>query len=300
MTTRAKLGHRMPALYHTAPLSPIPKSYRAALADPNWRAAMEEEVAALSQNKTWDLVPRPPGTNVVSGKWVFKIKYNPDGSFQRYKARWVVRSYSQRPGVDFGETFSPVVKPATVLTVLSLAVSRRWPVHHLDVKNAFLHGMLTETVYCSQPSGFEDSVHPDFVCRLNKSLYGLKQAPRVWNNTFAAYVLSLGFVESKADTSLFVIHRGTETAYLLLYVDDIVLTALSPALLRHIIQDLQREFAMKDLGLIHHFLGVHVQHLTGGGLHLSQRQVMIDILDRAGMSACKLEGPIWRTREGGE
>jgi hypothetical protein len=94
-------------------------------------------------------------------------------------------------------------------------------------------------------------------------------------------------VESKADTSLFVLHRGTETAYLLLYVDDIVLTASSPALLRHIIQDLQREFAMKDLGLIHHFLGVHVQHLTGGGLHLSQRQFMIDILDRAGMSACK-------------
>jgi hypothetical protein len=113
------------------------------------------------------------------------------------------------------------------------------PIHQLDVKNAFLHGVLTETVYCAQPSGFEDSVHPDFICRLNKSLYGLKQAPRAWNNTFAAYVLSLGFVESKADTSLFVLHRGTETAYLLLYVDDIVLTATSPALLRHIIQDLQ-------------------------------------------------------------
>jgi hypothetical protein len=161
------------------------------------------------------------------------------------------------------------------------------PVHQLDVKNAFLHGVLTETIYCTQPSGFEDSVHPDFIFRLNKSLYSLKQAPRAWNNTFAAYVLSLGFVESKADTSLFVLHRRTETAYLLLYVDDIVLTASSPALLRHIIQDLQGEFAMKDLGLIHHFLGVHVQHLTGGGLHLSQRQFMIDILDRAGMSVCK-------------
>jgi histone deacetylase 1/2 len=239
MTTRAKLGHHMPTLYHTVPLSLIPKSYRAALADPNWGAAMEEKVAALSQNKTWDLIPRPPGTNVISSKWVFKIKYNPDGSFQRYKDRWAVRGYSQRHGVDFGETFSPVVKPATVRTVLSLVVSRRWSVHQLDVKNAFLHGMLTKTVYYAQPSGFEDSVHPYFICRLNKSLYGLKQASRAWNNTFAAYVLSLGFVESKADTSLFVLRRGAETAYLLLYVDDIILTASSPALLRHIIQDLQ-------------------------------------------------------------
>jgi hypothetical protein len=104
---------------------------------------MEEEVVALLQNKTWDLVPRPSRTNVVSGKWVFKIKYNPDRSFQRYKARWVVRGYSQRPGVDFGETSSNIVKPATIHIVLSLAFSRRWAVHQLDVKNAFLHGLLS-------------------------------------------------------------------------------------------------------------------------------------------------------------
>jgi hypothetical protein len=100
---------------------------------------------------------------------VFKIKYNPDGSFQRYKARWVVHGYSQRPGIDFNETFSPVVKPASVHTMLSIAVSRRWPIHQFDVKNAFLYGMLTELVYCIQPSGFEDFAHPDFICRLNKS-----------------------------------------------------------------------------------------------------------------------------------
>ena len=111
---------------------------------------------------------------MVTGKWIFKHKFNADGSLERYKARWVLRGFSQHPGVDFLETFSPVVKPATVRTVLSLALSRRWPVHQLDVKNAFLHGTLTETVYCMQPYGFEDPIHPDFVCRLNKSLYGLK------------------------------------------------------------------------------------------------------------------------------
>jgi hypothetical protein len=106
---------------------------------------------------------------------------------------------------------SPVVKPATVRTVLSLAVSRHWPVHQLDVKNAFLHGNLSETVYCVQPLGFEDSTHPDFVCLLNRSLYGLKQAPRAWYSRFASFLLRLGFVEAKTDTSLFVFHRGQDT-----------------------------------------------------------------------------------------
>jgi len=169
MATRAKSGYRMPArpILHAAGLSPVPKTYRSALVDPNWRAAMVEEHDALLQNHTWDLVPRPAGANIVIGKWIFKHKFQADGSLERYKARWVLRDFSQRPGVDFSETFSPVVKPATVRTVLSLALSRQWPIHQLDVKNAFLHGTLTETVYCVQPSGFEDSSSPDFVCRLN-------------------------------------------------------------------------------------------------------------------------------------
>jgi len=231
-------------------------------------------------------VPRLPRANVVTGKWIFKHKLQSDGSLERYKARWVLRGFTQRPGVDFDETFSPVVKPATVRTVLSLALTRHWPIHQLDVKNAFLHGNLTETVYCQQPSGFEDPAHPDFVCLLKKSLYGLKQAPRAWYSRMASYLLSIGFVEAKSDTSLFIYQRGSDTAYLLLYVDDIVLTASSSDFLRRIISALQREFVMKDLGELHHFLGMHVQR-RGDGLLLSQRQYMLDILDRAGMTECK-------------
>jgi len=134
----------------------------------------------LVQNHTWDLVPRPPWANIVTGKWIFKNKLQSDCSLERYKACWVLRGFTQRPGVDFDETFSPVVKPATIRTVLSLALTRHWPIHQLDVKNAFLHGTLTETVYSQQPSGFEDPAHSDYVCRLKKSLYGLKQAPRAW------------------------------------------------------------------------------------------------------------------------
>jgi hypothetical protein len=111
---------------------------------------MEEEFTALQLNKTWDLVPRPAGTNVISGKWIFKHKFNADGTLERYKARWVLRGFTQRPSIDFDETFSPVVKPAIVRTVLSLALSRQWPVHQLDVKNAFLHGVPRRR--CTAPS----------------------------------------------------------------------------------------------------------------------------------------------------
>src|SRR6185312_4873364 len=119
--------------------------------------------------------------------------------------------------------------------VISLALSRSWPVHQLDVKNAFLHGTLSETVYCSQPAKFVDSSHPDMICRLNKSLYGLKQAPRVWYSRFATFLLTLEFTEAKSDTSQFIYRHGDETAYLLLYVDDIVLTVSSQRLLQCII-----------------------------------------------------------------
>jgi len=177
MRTRGKSGFIQPVdrlNLSAAVLSPLPASVRSALVDPNWRAAMQSEFDALKANDTWTLVPRPPGVNIVTGKWVFRHKFLSDGSLDRYKSRWVLCGFTQRPGIDYDETFSPVVKPATVRLVLSLALSRSWPMHQLDVKNAFLHGHLTETVYCAQPSGFVDASRPDHVCRLNRSLYGLK------------------------------------------------------------------------------------------------------------------------------
>jgi hypothetical protein len=289
MRTCGKAGIAQPVdrlNLHAVPMSPLPRSVRDALSEPNWRSAMQAEYDALIANDTWSLVPRPPGVNVVTGKWIYRHKLLADGSLDRYKARWVLRGFTQRPGIDYDETFSPVVKPATVRVVLSLALSQNWPIHQLDVKNAFLHGTLTETVYCMQPSGFVDSSRSDFVYRLNKSLYGLKQAPHAWHHRFASHLVSLGLVEAKSDTSLFICRRGPDTAYLLLYVDDIVLTASSAGFLKYIIEALQREFAMTDMGQLHHFLGISVTH-SADGLFLSQRQYNQDILERAGMSACK-------------
>ncbi|WVZ95211.1 hypothetical protein U9M48_041005, partial [Paspalum notatum var. saurae] len=289
MVTRRAAGVLRPAALSAAAqelrISLAPSSVRDALAEPHWRHAMEVEYAALLANQTWDLVPRPPGGNVVTGKWIWTHKRQADGTLDRYKARWVLRGFTQRPSVDYDETFSPVVKPATVRTVLSLALSRSWPVHQLDVKNAFLHGTLTETVYCSQPACFVDPARPEIVCRLNKSLYGLKQAPWAWYSQFATFLVTLGFTEAKSDTSLFVYRHGDETAYLLLYVHDIVLTASSQHLLQQIITSLQQEFAMKDLGVLHHLLGVTVEPHPSG-LLLHQRQYTLDILERAGMTDC--------------
>jgi hypothetical protein len=180
----------------------------------------------------------------------------------------VLRGFTQRPGVDYNETFSSVVKFTIVRAVLSLALSRGWAIHHLDVKNAFLYNTLTKTIYYSQPTSFVDAAHPDLVCQLNRSLYGLKQAPR--HGTTLCLLAFIGFVEAKSDTSLFIYRHRDDTVYLLLYVDDIVLT----------------EFTMKDLGPIHHFLGITAKRRPQG-LFLHQRQYTIDILERTGMFYCK-------------
>jgi hypothetical protein len=128
---------------------------------------MTDEFVALRQNNTWRLVPRPSGVNLVSCKWIFKTKHRPDGSIDKHKARLVARGFSQQHGIDYGDTFSPVVKSATVRLVLSLAVSRGWTLRQIDVSNAFLHG-------------FEDAQYPQHVCKLQRSIYGLKQSPRAW------------------------------------------------------------------------------------------------------------------------
>jgi histone deacetylase 1/2 len=157
-----------------------PTSISEALSDPKWKLAMDEEYSALLKNKTWHLVPSRPGTNIIDCKWVYKVKRRADGSIDRYKARLVAKGFKQRYGIDYEDTFSPVLKAATICLVLSIAVSRGWYLRQLDVKNAFLHGVLEEEVYMRQPPGFEEPSLMGHVCKLDKALYGLKQAPRAW------------------------------------------------------------------------------------------------------------------------
>nr|GEW35690.1 ribonuclease H-like domain-containing protein [Tanacetum cinerariifolium] len=217
--------------------------------------------------------------------WLFKHKFKADGSLSMYKAHLVANERSQQQGIDCDETFSPVVKPATIRTVLSLAVFRDLLIHQLDVKNAFLHGHLSETVYMHQPPGFVDPNKPGYVCHLHRSLYGLKQAPRAWFQRFASYATRVGFQYSKTDSFLFVFHRGSDIACLLFFVDDIILTASSSAFLQRIIASLYSEFAMTDLGSLNYFLGISAQR-SASGLFLSQSKFAEEILERAHMHSC--------------
>ncbi|GKC69110.1 ribonuclease H-like domain-containing protein [Tanacetum coccineum] len=270
---------------HTSSISPIPKNPSHALKDPNWHNAMYDEYNALVKNGTWLLVPRPASVNMVRSMWLFKHKFHADGTLSRYKARLVANGSSQQLGVDFDETFSPVVKPATVRMVLSLGMSRKWPIHKLDVKNAFLNGDLSETVYMHQPPGFVDNRYPHHVCLLQRSLYGLKQAPRSWFQRFAGYATRAGFYHSHCDSLLFIYRHGSQVAYLLIYVDDIILTASCPTLLQQIIGSLNNEFDMTDLEALNYFLGISADR-TPTGLFLSQKKYALQLLERAHMVTC--------------
>ena len=151
-----------------------PKGFKYVAKNLAWLAIMDKEVQALQTNRTWILVPRPANTNIVGSKWVFQTKYLPDGSIERLKAHLVAKGYTQVPGLDYTDTFSPVIKAITVCVVLSLAMTNKWSLRQLDVNNAFLNGHLTEHVYMEQPPGYIDPHFPNHVCQLKKALYGLK------------------------------------------------------------------------------------------------------------------------------
>ena len=238
---------------------------------------MYEEYDALVQNGTWELVSPIGITNLIGCKWVFRIKRNSDGSIDKFKARLVAKGFHQRPGVDYLETFSPVIKPTTVRLVLSIAVSNGWSLRQLDVNNAFLQGTLSETVYMAQPPGFIDADKPTHVCKLHKAIYGLKQAPRAWYHELRQFLVDSRFKNSHSDISLFILDTETNILYLLVYVDDIIITGNSNDLVSQVVEYLVQCFSLKDLGPLSYFLGVEVVPHRNV-LLLSQRRYIKDLL----------------------
>ncbi|MCH94031.1 retrovirus-related pol polyprotein from transposon TNT 1-94, partial [Trifolium medium] len=257
MQTRAKSGFKQPRLEFSLLVAHSePKNVKQAFLDPSWHSAMQAEYDALLQNNTWSLVPLPPNRQAIGCKWVFRVKENPDGTVNRYKARLVAKGFHQRQGFDFLETFSPVVKPVTIRVILTIAITKGWSIQQLDVNNAFLNGILDEEVYMQQPQGFESS-DSSLVCRLHKALYGLKQAPRQCTKT--------------------------DTIYLLVYVDDIIITSNNSTLLHSTIDKLHKAFSLKHLGSLDYFLGIEVRHLSTGSLLLTQSKYLRDLLQRTNM-----------------
>jgi len=216
----------------------------------------------------------------------FPVKFKPNGSVLKYKTRLVAKGFLQNPGFDYVEPFSLVVKAPTIRVLFSLTVSFGWEIQQVDVNNAFLNGNLAKTVYMAQSEGFVNVSKPTHVCRLIKSLYGLKQAPRAWYNKLKEALISLGFIRSVADASLFIKRIADYVLFVLVYVDDILLTGSSSAALQACIHDLDCQFALKTLGAVNYFLGFEAYRNTSG-LYLTQTKYVVDLLKKVGMEDCK-------------
>lgn len=263
-----------------------PNTIHQALADEKWRQSACAEFNAAIQNHTWDLVPKEEATNIIGNLWLFRTKFNADGTVDKLKTRLVAKGCHQRPGVDYHETFSPVIKAPTIRLLLGQAARLNWPLRQLDINNAFLQGTLNEDVYMLQPKGFIDRDRPDHVCKLNKALYGLKQAPRAWYTELKNHLLGLGFKNSVADPSLFFYTTQGIYLFILIYVDDIIITGNSDDNIQRLMDNLSRRFSLKDLGELSYFLGIEVLR-TQQGIHLSQRKYIGDLLYRENMTNAK-------------
>ncbi|KAF5465891.1 hypothetical protein F2P56_015856 [Juglans regia] len=241
---------------------------------------MDTELQALEQNKTWLITDLPLGKEVVACKYMYKIKYNFDGTIERLKARVVAKSFTQQEGINNTETFSPVAKFVTVQVLLSLAAVYGWLLHQFDVNNAFLHGALSEEIYMHKPPGYTKG-GPHQVCKLLKSIYALKQASRQWYSKFSTSLIEFGFEQSKVDYSLFTKLDGDSFLALLVYIDDIIVASNSQVSIDSLKSFLNHKFKIKDLGSLHYFLGLEVAR-SSQGIHLCQRKYALDILADSG------------------
>lgn len=248
-----------------------------------WIAAAEREYEALMNNETWSLVELPPGRKSVGCKWVFKAKYTPDGNVDRYKARLVAKGYAQKAGVDYDETYSPVVSFPSLRAVLAEAVDRGMHIHQMDVVTAFLNGSLDEDIYMDQPSGFVQPGDENLVCKLSKSLYGLKQSPRCWNIVLDNFLKSLNFVNSNADQCVYVRELSGSKAMIAVYVDDLVIMTDTEDQMLDIKQALAAQYNMKDLGPLHFCLGISVEQ-EQSSITLNQKHYVNQILHKFGMN----------------
>ena len=183
---------------------------------------MQEELNQFALNEVWTLVPRTPEMNVIGKKWVFRNKMDEHGVITRNKARLVAKGYNQEEGIDYDETYAPVARLEAVRLLLAFSCIKGFKLFQMDVKSAFLNGYINEEVFVSQPPGFEDHQHPEYVFKLQKALYGLKQAPRQWYERLSDFLTSQGYDRGTSDKTLFIKKKGDDSILVQVYVDDII------------------------------------------------------------------------------
>lgn len=268
-----------------------PQSFSEALASPQsreWKEAMECELRSLHSNEVWTLTDLPKGKKVIGSRWVFKTKLGADGQVDRYKARLVAKGFAQRKGSDYDETFSPVVRGESVRMILALAAQENLHMHQMDVETAFLHGELQEEVYMQQPDGHESEGHEEQICRLHCSIYGLRQSPRCWNHVLDRHLKGMKFTQTQGDPCVYVSSNIAGRLLVAVYVDDLVIAGDCEEEIKAIKRTLSSRFRMKDLGDLHHFLGIEVvRDLAGGVVWFGQSTYTGRLLDKFGMAGSK-------------
>ena len=238
-----------------------PASYEEAMMSPDsgkWQEAMQSEMESMSENQVWTLVDLPDSRKAVECKWIFKKKTDANGNVTVYKARLVAKGFRQVQGVDYDETFSPVVMLKSVRVLLAIAAFFDYEIWQMDVKTAFLNGNIEEELYMIQPEGFVDPKDAGKVCKLQRSIYGLKQASRSWNIRFDDVIKGFGFVQNYKEACVYKKVSGSSVAFLVLYVDDILLIGNDVELLNSIKGYLNKSFSMKDLGEAAYILGIKI------------------------------------------
>ncbi|UYV72131.1 hypothetical protein LAZ67_9001917 [Cordylochernes scorpioides] len=269
--------------------SPDPKDAEEALSGKDsyfWRKAMKEEFDSLIENKTWELVDPPKGQNVIGSKWAFRRKYSSDGSLERYKARLVAKGYSQKYGIDYEETFTPVVRHSTIRTVLALAVEYDLLVHQMDVQSAFLNGDVKEEIYITQPENFESKKYPRRVCKLKKAIYGLKQAGMTWHAKLDSVLKEMGLEQMKTDNCVY-IKREEGVLLVAIYVDDLIIAAERKDTLISFKESMKKIFKIKDLGKINYCLGIRIQTEKDGSISIDQEKYIEELLAKYRMKEAK-------------
>lgn len=249
-----------------------------------WKEAADSEFESLMDNETWELVNLPKGREAIGCKWVFKLKYTSDGEVERFKGRLVAKGYSQKHGLDYDETFSPVVRSPSIRALLAYAVQNKMVIHQMDAITAFLNGELEEEIYMRQPEGYVVPGKEHMVCKLKKSLYGLKQAPRCWNKALHDHMEQIGFKRSTSDPCVY-IQAKSSVAIVAVYVDDLIIITTTPEETEKVKESLEKKFRMKDMGRLHYCLGISVvQDDDRKCIWLHQKQYILNMLSRYGMS----------------
>jgi len=274
-------------VYHVQQKEPITvKEALTGKESEKWYKAMREEYDSILKNQTWELVDLPKGKKAIDCKWVFKIKTDIEGNLERYKARLVAKGFSQQYGVDYDETFSPVVRHSTLRLLIALAAKLNLDIDQMDIKTAFLNGDLKETVYMKQPESFIQKNNESKVCLLKKSLYGLKQAPRAWYEKIHSVLLNIGLQRLENEPCVYYKKNNNKILILALYVDDILIFSNDTNQKIQLKQKLMDTFEMKDLGAAKYILGVRIRR-ENNGIYIDQKKYIQEILENFNMSNCK-------------